>query len=611
MEKKLHSAAENVRYLLHNWWEWDRKSIWFCVLRVPALVLMPMLTALIPKLMIDCITTKASTLTMIALIAAMSALVAALSWIDPFLQGKMNGVSQAAAIRYSIMTFRKAMTADYENMESLEGREKFERGRGFALYGRNSGSQEFYEIIVGLFANAAGIVSYLAVLSALRPAMLLLIAATCIGEFLLVRYTAKGELRTRKENNPLWVRFDYLYHNAHNYAAGKDIRLYGAGDWLLFLLAQITAAYTKIIGKYTRQVFASSAGRALLSLLRDAAAYLYLIGCVLSGTMGVSDFIFYFGIITGFAAWILGITQQLQNLDMVATECDHYRAFQEMPDHKAPQHSHPLPTKEELPCSISFENVDFCYQGSKGLTLKQMSFTVNPGEKIAIVGENGAGKTTCIKILCGFYQPTAGRVLVNGVPTGDYNRDDYYSLFSAVYQDYNFLPMSIERNVCLCEEEAIDQARLAQALRQAGIRERIERLPEQGKTKMVKQVFENAVNLSGGEQQKLLLARALYRDAPILVLDEPTAALDPIAENELYETYNELTANKTSFFISHRLSSTRFCDRILFVSDGRITELGTHEELMKKKGAYWRMFQIQSHYYKDENAAHGRKEAAE
>lgn len=611
MGKKLHSAAENVRYLLHNWWEWDRKSIWFCVLRVPALVLMPMLTALIPKLMIDCITTKASTLSMIALIAAMSALVAALSWIDPFLQGKMNGVSQAAAIRYSIMTFRKAMTADYENMESLEGREKFERGRGFALYGRYSGSQEFYEIIVGLFANAAGIVSYLAVLSALRPAMLLLIAATCIGEFLLVRYTAKGELRTRKENNPLWVRFDYLYQNAHNYAAGKDIRLYGAGDWLLFLLAQITAAYTKIIGKYTRQVFASSAGRALLSLLRDAAAYLYLIGCVLSGAMGVSDFIFYFGIITGFAAWILGITQQLQNLDMVATECDHYRAFQEMPDREAPQHSHPLPTREELPCSISFENVDFCYQGSKDLTLKQMSFTVHPGEKIAIVGENGAGKTTCIKILCGFYQPTAGRVLVNGVPTGEYNRDDYHSLFSAVYQDYNFLPMSIERNVCLCEEEAIDQPRLEQALQQAGIWERIERLPEQGKTKMVKQVFENAVNLSGGEQQKLLLARALYRDAPILVLDEPTAALDPIAENELYETYNELTANKTSFFISHRLSSTRFCDRILFISDGRITELGTHEELMKKKGAYWRMFQIQSHYYKEENAAHGGEEAAE
>lgn len=610
MEKKLHSSWENVKYMLHNWWEWDKKSVWFCVLRVPALVLMPMLTALIPKLMIDCITTKASTLSMIGLIAAMSALVAALSWIDPFLQGKMSGVSQTAAIRYSIMTFRKAMTADYENMESLEGREKFERGRGFALYGRYSGSQEFYEIIVYLFANAAGIVSYLAVLSALRPAMILLIAATCVGEFLLVRYTAKAELRTRKKNNPLWVRFDYLYHNAHNFAAGKDIRLYGAGDWLLFLLAQVTAAYAKIIGKYTRQVFVSSSGRALLSLLREAVAYVYLIGCVLGGSMGVSDFIFYFGIITGFAAWILGITQQLQNLDMVATECDHFRAFQEMPDRAAPQSGHPLPSKEELPCAVSFENVDFRYQSSKGLTLKGMTFEVHPGEKIAIVGENGAGKTTCIKILCGFYQPTAGRVLVNGVPTTEYGRDAYYSLFSAVYQDYNFLPMSIERNVCLCEEEEIDQARLELVLRQAGIWERIEQLPEKGKTKMVKQVFENAVNLSGGEQQKLLLARALYRDAPILVLDEPTAALDPIAENELYQKYNELTVNKTSFFISHRLSSTRFCDRILFIADGRIAELGTHEELMAKKGAYWRMFQIQSHYYKEENAAQGGEEAA-
>lgn len=202
MEKKLHSSRENVRYMLHNWWEWDRKSIWFCALRVPALVLLPMLTALIPKLMIDCITQNVSVPTMIGLIAVMSALVAALSWIDPFLQGKMTGVAQAAAIRYSILTFRKAMTADYENMESMEGREKFERGRGFALYGRYSDSQALYEIIVSLCANATGIVSYLAVLSALRPTMLLLIAVTCVGEFFLVRYTAKAERIRAKKTIP-------------------------------------------------------------------------------------------------------------------------------------------------------------------------------------------------------------------------------------------------------------------------------------------------------------------------------------------------------------------------------------------------------------------------
>ncbi len=171
----------------------------------------------------------------------------------------------------------------------------------------------------------------------------------------------------------------------------------------MLILAQLTATYTKVIGKYTRQVFTFSAGRALLSMLREAVAYIYLIGSVLAGTMGVSDFIFYFGIVTGFAAWILGITQQLQNLDMVATECDHFRAFLEMPDRPRLQSASALPAKGAQPCSITFENVDFRYQGSKSLTLKQMSFTVQPGEKIAIVGENGAGKTTCIKKSCAVF----------------------------------------------------------------------------------------------------------------------------------------------------------------------------------------------------------------
>ncbi len=217
---------------------------------------------------------------------------------------------------------------------------------------------------------------------------------------------------------------------------------------------------------------------------------------------------------------------------------------------------------------------------------------------MALVGINGAGKTTIVSLLMRLLKPTEGEILVDGVSQGEYNIYEYYSLFSTVFQDIYIMPDTILNNITSGEEPDMEKA--YKALKDVGLLDFVKSLPEKENTYLVRTSRDNAIDLSGGQAQRLLLARALYKNGPISILDEPTAALDPIAESEIYEEYNEMTENKTAIFISHRLASTKFCNRILFLENGEIVEEGTHEELMEKNGKYNEMFDIQSHYYRED-----------
>lgn len=256
-----------------------------------------------------------------------------------------------------------------------------------------------------------------------------------------------------------------------------------------------------------------------------------------------------------------------------------------------------LDTEGNRAVDITFEHVFFRYLDAEADTLRDLSFHIRAGEKLALVGLNGAGKTTCVKLMCGLYHPTGGRILINGKDMSKLSRDEYYRLFSVVFQEANFMPFTIAQNVSGAMED-MDRERVKSCLELAGLWDRVQKLPYGMDSLLNRELNEDGVELSGGERQKLLLAKALYKKAFVVILDEPTAALDPIAENELYQSYGELTEGRTSLYISHRLSSTRFCDRILFLENGRITETGNHEALMAAKGAYAHMYEVQSHYYK-------------
>ena len=586
---------DNFKYMLSNWLKWDKKSLKFFFLWVPALVLQPLVTAYIPKAMIDAIDNGVTVGNMTVIVALLSLLLTLTIWLDPFMKELVRGGARIVRMRYAVAAFRKTLSTDYVNIESFEGREKQKRAEAF-YNARFSSGADFVEQCAHFLVCVIGVIASSVLLYKVNYFMILLILLTCVCEFFLLKFLKTKQSETTDNYSKLSGKFEYFYKLSKNAEASKDIKLYGFSDYLIKTAADFIYQIERINAKYTKQSAAISGVRALLNLVRELVAYAYLTYLVLKNRLSVSDFIFCFGIITGFSNWIMNLVFSFMEISRCCTDCALYREFVE----ESVSESKPEVDFGEVR-SIEFSNVFFTYPASDTETIRNMSFKVNKGENIAIVGENGAGKTTVIKLLCGLYYPSKGDILINGRSSREFSSDSYFDLFSAVFQDYCFMPMTIAENITA--EQAYDKERLFAAFDKAGITDKINSLSEKENTLMVKDVYKNAADFSGGEKQKLLLAKAVYKNAPVLILDEPTAALDPISENELYLKYNELTEDKISFFISHRLSSTRFCDRILFIKDGAVAESGTHEELMAKKGAYYRMYQTQSMYYKEMGVA--------
>ncbi len=396
-------------------------------------------------------------------------------------------------------------------------------------------------------------------------------------------------------------KIGYLQSFSQKFDHAKDIRIYGMLGWLTDMLA----GFQKERFVWTKKVSAQGLGgtciNALLALIRNGAAYAILIFMVFNNEIGAGDFVFYFGAITGFSAWLTGIGDKVNDITHKSIKIGYYREYFEIEEKYNHGTGCPLPTEQELPVDIEFNNVSFKYPSADGekYALKNVNLKIGKGEKLAIVGANGAGKTTLVKLMCGFYYPSEGEIKLNRRVIADYNIEDYYSLFSAVFQDIYLLPVTIAEFVSSSEKD-INRDKVMDVIYQAGLVDKINSLQNGIDSRLMKGVFDDSIEMSGGEKQKLMLARALYKNAPMIVLDEPTAALDPIAENELYLKYNDLTANKTSVYISHRLASTRFCDRIVYLENGEIVECGTHDELMKLGGKYSHMFELQSYYYKED-----------
>ena len=465
-----------------------------------------------------------------------------------------------------------------------------------ACEGNREATEYIWETLTQLLKNIGGFLVYLTILSHLDLLLLLVVIVTCLGGFLVSRYTNNWMFTHREEEDKYYAKKRYIREKAQSVEFAKDIRIFGLQNWLSDLLNNVHDVYLDFRLKVERKRLLADITEAVLTMLRNGLAYVYLIHMALNEDLGVPEFLLYFTAVTTFTTWVMGILQQAVKLHQQSLDISQVREFLEYPEPFKFEEGRSVPKADGY--ELKLEHVSFRYPGAEEDTIHDLNLTVHPGEKLAIVGLNGAGKTTLVKLLCGLFDPTGGRVLLNGQDIRDFNRRQYYSLFSAVFQEFSVLDVTVAENIAQTKE-GIDYEKVDGCIEKAGLTKMIAALPQGLDTHVGREVFLDGVLFSGGQTQRLMLARALYKDGPILMLDEPTAALDPIAENDIYMKYNEMTAGKTSMFISHRLASTRFCDRIIFIADGGIKEEGTHESLLALGGVYAELFEVQSRYYQE------------
>ena len=443
--------------------------------------------------------------------------------------------------------------------------------------------------------NMLGLIVYAIIVGGLNIGLLLLLLGIAIINMLLFHLTTRKYIKIKDEVAECERTYQYINRVVDDVSGGKDIRIFKLTDWLIGKYDQAIHRQRHLEASYHRALFGADVAEVVLTAGRDLACYLYLIALLKQG-LTVTDFVFYLGLIGGFAGWFTKISKAISELRQRSILVDDYRVFLDLEDDFSKDGEVPENHFESI--DIVFDHVSFRYEGAKTDTLHDVSFSMKAGSHMALVGLNGAGKSTIVKLISGLYLPISGHVYVNGIDTRVLNRRTYMQHEAAVFQDPMIISYTIAENIAFSETP--DEARVWEALEAAGLKDKISSLKEGIHTYLGKDVSENGIYLSGGETQKLLLARALYRQPKFILLDEPTAALDALAESEIYEMYSTILEGKTALFISHRLASTRFCDDIILLENGQIKEQGTHDELMACGGTYAALFEVQSKYYKEE-----------
>ena len=588
------------------------KNIWYCIKKtsewyfallvlyiILALVnaIIPILSAFLPKLVIEGLTSDSDIWGLIDTIMIFMGSIAVLTGVSKFLTKYLYFEKFSINVHYLKLVANKGLTTDYINQENGTFRKLQEES--FQCCNGHSPLTQVYDVLQSLGTSVLGIAVFSAVLFKLNAAVILFLVVTTAFSFYLNKRVVKWTDEHSKERMGYVQQLSYINAISSDARSAKDIRLYPMAKWFSDIYEDNMKGIAAWYRKLTKKLFRVTACDGVLGLLREGIIYLYLIYMFMNGHISVGDFVLYFGVVNDFSAWLSEIFAEASVLNQLSTKIKRFREYIDFPEYYCKEDG-VHPDRENMPKEIELKNVSFRYEKNQPYVLKNFSLVIRPGEHLAVVGLNGAGKTTLIKLICGLIDPTDGQVLYNGKPVTEYNRVELYQMYSAVFQQFSIMPVTIEEIVAEAPKAQVDSERVKKCLELAGMWERIQKLPDKLQSQYGRTIYDEGIEFSGGETQKLLLARSIYKSAPILLLDEPTAALDPIAESELYQKYNQISEGKTAVFISHRLASANFCDRIILIENGAICEEGTHRELLAKKGKYYNLFELQAKYYREE-----------
>ncbi len=579
-----------LKFMVAFAWKHDKAYLILLTLEQVFYFLAGIVATIFPGFILEALFEKMDFIGVLQVVAVYCGLYLVLKSTVQYIRTHIYACSHHLSVQFSVYMGEMTAEIDFKYAEEESTMTLYDRAINCVYEGGFFGT---LEKLFSLFGEVLMIASVAAILFSLDVVLVALCLAA-IGVNFIVKHSIDKKVHILETDRVKPERQRrYLLSIFDDFAYGKEIRTNNAESFFTEKLIDVSAE----IGKINRQINAIFTRFTNLenatSVIEKGGIYALLAYEVIRKGLKVGDFTLYFNAVNRFSDSINALLKGYLSLSKMGLYIGDLEKFMSLPRMDGPRGEEPMESGERF--DLELEDVSFRYPGAAGYALRHVNLRIAAGERLAIVGANGAGKTTLVKLLLRLYVPTEGRILLNGRDIRGFRYDEYIREFSAVFQDYKLFAFSLAENVCLSRE--YNEGEAMEAIRKSGLSGRVSELPLKEKTPLFKAYNEGGVELSGGEGQKLAIARALHKKSRVVVLDEPTAALDPAAEHEIYSRFDELVQGKTSIYITHRLASTRFSEKIIVLDGGRIVEEGDHASLLGRGGLYAQMYNMQAEYY--------------